>query len=260
MRPRHHDPEARAAFAHAVSAYFASRYQGRYCDVRWYNEEGSTRALVLHGSKASIKNVDAEGEEQSLTFREIVQDTIDYDIGRGTSPSVRRQCLMPGSWPDCLPSTCLETGEFFDRNDAANFYTLEPINDRGVDFASMQTGEDEVADVFIREVQVDEGVRYGKGKKKHSPWAMTVRDNRNALTRIQELAPDVEFGDLTITYVKLEILFDIDGSESRVVGQGEAPDVGQLQGPLHEGLILKLLERNGIRRLRPAFPTAAAAE
>ena len=132
--PMNDDPKARTGFERAVSAHFSSRYQGRYCDVRWYREHDSVRALVLHGSKASTKNVDANGAEQSLTFREIVQDTIDYNISCGSisvgakaAPDAKRLVALFAEY-------LLTDPEFFNHPDAGNIYSLAPINERGADF------------------------------------------------------------------------------------------------------------------------------
>jgi hypothetical protein len=55
LEPREHEQGARDAFARAVVEYFTSKYQGRYCDIRWYSEDDVARLLVLHGSKASME-------------------------------------------------------------------------------------------------------------------------------------------------------------------------------------------------------------
>ena len=69
-------------FAEAARLHFAGRYNGHYCDVRWFEEDDLLRVLVLHGSKPETKNVDQEGAEDTLKFREIVQSTIEYDERR----------------------------------------------------------------------------------------------------------------------------------------------------------------------------------
>jgi hypothetical protein len=258
--PLQHDAAAVENFRRAVSEYFSSRYLGRYCDVRWYSEPGSARALVLHGSKASTKNVDAEGAEQSLTFREIVQDTLEYDVAGGTisigskvMPDARK---LAGLFAEYL----LGDAKFFEGKGAGNFYTLEPINECGAAFRLSALDDDEIAEVIVREIQVDEGEHYVDGRKKQSPWAMTVRDNGNALQRLADLAPDVDFGDLRISYVKLEFVFKVADATSSVIVKVKPPNFVSFRDHSHESAILDLLERHGIRRLRPAHPAAAAAE
>jgi hypothetical protein len=262
VEARSDDAMAVDGFRAAVSDYFMSRYQGRYCEVRWYHDDTDhgPRALVLHGTKASTKNVDEDGEEQSLTFREIVQDTVEYDTDSGTisvgAKAVPDARKLAGLFAEHL----LGDREFFSRADAANFYTLQPINDRGEHFHFSVDDEAEVSRVLIREVRVDEDLVYRNGRRRPSPWSMTVRDNRDALTKLTRLAPDVRFDDVRIVYVKLEVVFCIDGLDSSVIVKVTPPTSASFRDHSHERTILELLERHGIRRLRPAFPAAAAAE
>ena len=84
VETRHLEIGVQDSFAEAARLHFAGRYNGHYCDVRWFDEDGLLRVLVLHGSKAETKNVDHEGVEDTLKFREIVQSTIEYDLRRGS--------------------------------------------------------------------------------------------------------------------------------------------------------------------------------
>lgn len=259
---RSEDATAVDEFRAAASEYFAGRYQGRYCEVRWYHEDNDhgPRALVLHGTKASTKNVDEDGTEQSLTFREIVQDTVEYDTTLGTisigakiAPDARKLAVL-------FAEHFLGDPGFFSSAGAADFYTLQPINDRGVDFSFAVDDEGAIARVLIREIRIDEGDRYESGRRRRSPWSMTVHDNRNALKMLDRVAPDFEFGDIRIAHVKLEVVLRIEGAESSVIVKVTPPTSASFRDHSHERTILDLLERHGIRRLRPAVPTAAAAE
>ncbi len=58
VEPRHHEQGVQDAFAEAVHKHFLGRYNGRYCDVRWSEDEDLLRVLILHGSKPETKNVD----------------------------------------------------------------------------------------------------------------------------------------------------------------------------------------------------------
>lgn len=247
--------KAQEAFKEAVSAYFAKRYQGRYCDLRWYNEDGLARALVLHGSKASTKNVDQDGEEDSLTFREIVQDTIEYDAERGmiaigahAMPDARKLAVL-------FAEHLLGDADFFGGADADNLYTLERINQLGVKFRCNHDWDPEVVHVRIREVQVDEG-----GGRRHSPWALTVRDADNALRRLAELWDGIDFADLRINHVKLEFVLKHGGVENMIAVKVKPPGLASYRDHSHESVILEHLERYGIRRARPLLQLRAAAE
>jgi hypothetical protein len=59
----HFEAGVQDSFAEAARLHFASRYNGHYCEVRWFDEDGLLRVLVLHGSKAETKNVDHNGVE-----------------------------------------------------------------------------------------------------------------------------------------------------------------------------------------------------
>jgi hypothetical protein len=84
IEPRHRLAGVQDGFAEAARLHFASRYNGHFCEVRWFEEEDLLRVLILHGSKAETKNVDQEGVEDTAKFREIVQSTIEYDPRRGS--------------------------------------------------------------------------------------------------------------------------------------------------------------------------------
>lgn len=250
---------ARRGFEEAVSAYFVKRYQGRYCDVRWYSEEGMARALVLHGSKASTKNVDQNGAEDSLTYREIVQDTIEYDAERGmiavgahAMPDARKLAAL-------FAEHLLGDADFFGGDDAANLYTLEAINRLGASFCCNHEWDPTVAAVRIREVQVDEGGGSGRARRP-SPWALTVRDTDNALERLAELWERIDFSMLRINHLKLEFVLKHFGVESSVTVKVKPPGLASYRDHTHESVILEHLERYGIRRPRPPFRVPAAAE
>ena len=79
----HDDQNACAAFGEACSAFYAGRYHGKYCEVRWYPEGDEVNILVLHGKNMVTTNVEEAGGERVLSFREISQDTIRYQPSTG---------------------------------------------------------------------------------------------------------------------------------------------------------------------------------
>jgi len=256
-----HEVEAnRTAFSDAVSGYFAKRYQGRYCDVRWFTEGESIRILVLHGSKPSIKNVEENGAENTLKFREITQDTIRYNsatgnisVGAKVAPDAKKLVKL-------FACHLLDDEDFFENEGADNLYTLTPINRRGKDFRFNFEWDENVTDVRIREIQVDEGQHMVNGRVRYSPWAMTVRDSRNALRRLNELGDGIDFADLRINYIKLEFWLDIGGKDSRVTVKVKPSGLASMRDHSHERLIMEHLERNGIRRGFTSQSASAAAE
>lgn len=251
----------REAFSKAVSEYFSKRYQGRYSRVRWFTEEDDNiRILVLHGAKSSIKNVEENGAENTKQIREITQDTIRYSsatgniaVGAKTAPDAKQLVKL-------FARHLLDDETFFENEYSGNLYTLEPINRLGKDFRFHFEWDENVTDVRIREIQVDEGLHLVDGRMRYSPWAMTVRDTRNALYRIDQLCDDLDFADLRINYVKLEFWLDIDSRDSRVMVKIKPPGVASMRDHSHESLIMEHLERNGIRRNSQPDSISTAAE
>ena len=112
----------------------------------------------------------------------------------------------------------------------------------------------------MKEIQIDEGEHEVEGKVRYSPWAMTVRDSQNAIVRLVELAPDIDFDDLRINYVKLEFRFESGGREHKVIVKEKPPNIASFRNHAFEKQILEHLERNGIRLTRQPVATAVAAE
>ena len=260
VESRHEQQNARAAFKAAASAYFANRYLGRYCDVRWYPEDDQVKILVLHGKNAMTANVEEKGEERTLTYREIAQDTIRYHAPSGrvkvsASSAVERSKLV-----ELFAEHMIGDPNFFKGNDSQRIYSLEPIRSQGAAFRFHHTWDPDVLNVTVREIQIDEGEHEVDGRTRYSPWAMTVRDSRNAIVRLIELAPDVDFQDLRINYVKLEFRFSVEGKETRVVVKVKPLNVASFRDHSFENKIMEHLERNGIRITRRTVPAIAAAE
>ncbi|HUE95489.1 MAG TPA: hypothetical protein VMN39_02465 [Longimicrobiaceae bacterium] len=256
---RHTDPAAQEAFRSAVSAHFTERYNGRYCDVRWYPEDDEVNILVLHGRNPRTANVEQDGSESTLSYREIAQDTIRYHaasgrvkIGAGTPPDRRKLVEL-------FAEHLLGEPDFFKGNNSDRLYTLEPIRTRGTGFRFRHEWDEDITSVTVREIQIDEGEHEVNGRMRYSPWAMTVRDSRDAIARLAELAPDVHFADLRINYVKLEFRFDVDEKESRVMVKIKPPNIASFRDHSFEKTIMEHLELNGLR-IAKSVSAAAAAE
>ena len=260
VEARHEEALARDAFRVAAAAYFASRYNGRYCDVRWYPEDDEVNILVLHGRNPRTANVEQDGGEQTLTYREIAQDTIRYHVATG------RVKIGAVSAPDrkklveLFAEHLLGEPDFFKGSGSNRLYTLEPIRRQGTAFRFHHDWDKEVVAVLVREIQIDEGEHEVNGRIRYSPWANTMRDARDAIGRLAEIAPDVEFQDLQITYIKLEFHFKIAGRESRVMVKLKPPNIASFRDHSFERSIMEHLERNGLRIASAAVPAAAAAQ
>jgi hypothetical protein len=260
VESRHEDEKARIAFAAAASAYFASRYLGRYCDVRWYPEADEINILVLHGKNAMTANVEENGAERTLTYREIAQDTIRYDVSSGRVKVSANTAAERKKLVELFAEHLIGDADFFEGEDAQRLYTLEPIRLQGEAFRFAHSWDPEVVSIKVKEIQVDEGEHEVDGRTRYSPWAMTVRDSRNAVARLVELAPDVDFQDIRINFVKLEFHFNVEGKETRILVKVKPHNVASFRDHSFEDRIMEHLERNGIRIARGSMPTAAAAE
>jgi len=150
--------------------------------------------------------------------------------------------------------------DFFRGSDSQRLYSLEPIQSAGSSFRFRHEWDPEVRSVAVKEIKVDEGEHEIGGKQRFSPWAMTVRDSRNAVERLIELAPDVDLADLRINYAKLEFRFDVSGTESKVLVKIQPPDVASFRDHSFEEKIMEHLRRNGIRLTRILDATADATE
>jgi hypothetical protein len=260
VESRHEERNARGAFKSAAAAYFANRYLGRYCDVRWYPEDDQVNILVLHGKNAMTANVEEKGAERTLTYREITQDTIRYHAPSGRVKVSASSAAERSKLVELFAEHMIGDPDFFKGNNSQRIYSLEPICSQGAAFRFNHTWDPDVLSVTVREIQIDEGEHEVDGKTRYSPWAMTVRDSRNAIARLIELAPDVDFQDLRINYVKLEFRFSVEGKETRIVVKVKPPNVASFRDHSFESKIMEHLERNGIRITRRTVPAIAAAE
>ena len=237
-----------------------SRYLGRYCDVRWYLENDEVNILVLHGKNAMTANVEEKGAERTLTYREIAQDTIRYHAPSGrvkvsASSAAERKMLV-----ELFAEYMIGDPNFFEGSDSQRLYSLEQIRSQGAAFRFHHSWDPDVLSVTVREIQIDEGEHEVDGKTRYSPWAMTVRDSRDAIAQLLELAPDVDFQNLQINYVKLDFRFNVEGKETRVLVKVKPLNVASFRDHSFENKIMEHLERNGIRITRRTVPAIAAAE
>jgi hypothetical protein len=260
VESRHTDDAAKEAFRAAASGYFAGRYLGKYCDVRWYPEDDEICILVLHGKNAVTANVEENGSERTLTYREIAQDTIRYHSATGRVWISATAAAERKKLAELFAEHMLGDTDFFKGANAEQIYTLAPIQRQGTGFRFNHAWDPDTNAILVKEIQIDEGEHEVDGKVRYSPWAMTVRDSQNAIVRLVELAPDIDFDDLRISYVKLEFRFESGGREHKVIVKVKPPNIASFRNHAFEKQILEHLERNGIRLTRQPVATAVAAE
>ena len=260
VEPRHNEAGVQEAFAEAARLHFASRYNGQYCDVRWFEEEDLLRVLILHGSKAETKNVDQEGAEDTLKFREIVQSTIEYDPRRGSIAVGSKSAADAKKLVKLFGEHVLGDGDIFEASAKEELYTLAPLQRLGPAFRFRFDPEGEITHVALREVRVDEAQITATGRLRRSPWFLTLGDSENALKRLKEVACDLDVADVRIVHAKIDVTIEVDDSEIVVPVTIRPPRTVSMRDHSHERLILDMLEDNDIRKRRGADQAAAAAE
>ncbi len=257
---RHHDPGVQDGFAEAARLHFASRYNGHYCEVRWFEEEDLLRVLILHGSKAETKNVDQEGTEDTLKFREIVQSTIEYDQRRSSIAVGSKSATDAKKLVKIFGDHVLGDGDIFEASAKDELYTLAPLQGRGAAFKFDFQPDGEITHVALREVRVDEAQLTTTGRLRRSPWYLTLGDTENALRRLKDVAPEIDVADVRIVHAKIDVTIEVDDSEIVVPVTIRPPRTVSMRDHSHERLILEMLEDNEIRKRRRTDQAAAAAE
>ena len=257
---RHHDAGVQDGFAEAARLHFAARYNGHYCDVRWFEEEDLLRVLILHGSKPETKNVDQEGAEDTLKFREIVQSTIEYDQRRSAIAVGSKSATDAKKLVKIFGAHILGDGDIFEASAKEELYTFGPLRRHGAAFRFTFDPEGEITHVALREVRVDEAQLTATGRLRRSPWFLTLGDSENALRRLKEVASEIDISDVRIVHAKIDVAIEVDDSEIVVPVTVRPPRMVSMRDHSHERLILEMLEDNEIRKRRRTDQAAAAAE
>ncbi|RME15543.1 MAG: hypothetical protein D6801_07205 [Alphaproteobacteria bacterium] len=260
VEPRHQEAGVQNDFTEAVRRHFASRYNGHYCDVRWFEEEDLLRVLILHGSKPETKNVDQEGTEDTLKYREIVQSTIEYDPRRGSVAVGSKSAADAKKLVRLFGEYVLGDKDIFEASAKEQLYTLEPLQKQGTAFKFHVDRDGDITHVALREVRVDEAEITTTGRLRRSPWFLTLGDSQNALRRLRDVASDLDIADLRIVHAKLDVTIEVDGTEVVVPVTIRPPRTVSMRDHSHERLILEMLEDNDIRKRRRTGKAAAAAE
>lgn len=258
--PRHNEAGVKEAFAEAARLHFASRYNGHYCDVRWFEDGDLLQVLILHGSKAETKNVDQEGAEDTLKFREIVQSTIEYDPRRGSIAVGSKSAADAKKLIRLFGEHVLGDGDIFEASAKEELYTLAPLTRLGPAFRFHFDPDGDITHVALREVRVDEAQITATGRLRRSPWFLTLGDSENALKRLKEVASELDVGDVRIVHAKIDVTIEVDDSEIVVPVTIRPPRTVSMRDHSHERLILDMLEDNDIRKRRGTDQAAAAAE
>ena len=251
---RHDDPVACEAFRDAVSAYFRERYLGRHCRVLWYPEDDEVNILIRHGRNMVVLLVEEHGDEQVASIREVRQDTIRYRPATGRLKVSAEQPIERKHLSRLFAEHLLGEPNFFDWSDSQNLYTLQPVRNQGIHFELKTDWDEDLKRVRIAEIQVmeEEGEVPGTGRRRRSPWVLTVRDPRNAIQQLKRLLPWINFETIGINYLKLEFKFWLHGKDRYIMVKIKPKDVVSFRQHVYEDRIMEHLRRNGLCLPRPS--------
>lgn len=249
---------AQDAFKAACSAFFAKRYLGRICDVHWYLESGLINVLVEHGMNAVTTTVEEEGEQKVKTIREMTLDTISFDPRTGHIKVNARSLVERRELVRLFATYLLADPEFFAAPGSDRLYTLEPIRSRGALWQFKNDWDEELKEVFVKQVEIDEAEEGHTGRG-GSPWSLSMRDNENALARLYAMVPDIDLGVLRIETIKLLLRFEFDGRKRDVLVTIRPNNVASFRDHMFEARIFQHLRENGFVQSPPALPAVASA-
>lgn len=262
VKPRHKVAEAKSKFYEAVKQYFKNRYNGKFCDVRWFDEdEELLRVLILHDARPAIKNVDQNGVEDRLRLQEIVQSIVEYDSRRGAisvgskSPTDAKKLIA------IFGEHVLGDSEIFEASAKEELYTLAPIQRLGERFRfTFDPESGPITHVALREVRIDEAEKMPSGRWRRSPWYLSLNDSENALARLRRIATGIDIEDIRLVYAKIDVTLEVDDQEVVVPVTIRPPRTVSMRDQFHERVILEMLEDSEIRKRRRSGHAAVAAE
>jgi len=259
---REDDLICREAFRAEASGWFTKRYCGNFCEVRWYPEEDEIAILISHGRNARTANVDQDGREDTMTFREITQDVIRYRPATGRIKISAQSTKDAKQLLDLFATHMLGDKDFFQGTAAETLYSLDAVQDAGAEFRFIHEWDADLAEVIVREVKLEDRREPRRRRRLSSPWSMVVKDNVNAMRRLKEVAGDLPLKDMSLSHLKLDFHFhDSNGSRTtRIPVTIRPPSQACFQDHAFEAAIYTHLERNGLRLVPSANLPAAAAE
>lgn len=257
---RHDSAGAREAFQNAASAYFSERYQGRYCRVSWYDEGEEVRIMVAHGNNATMANVEEDGEEQTRAWREIAEDSIRYHAPSGWAGVMAKTLGDQRQLAALFAEHMLGDADFFKKRENEQLYTLQPVRDQGANFRLRYDWDERVQDVKVQQIVVDDGEYVLNGRRHHSPWTLTCKDNHDAIAQLLEMAPDLDLSEVRVVSIRMVFQFVINEDSFPVTVRINPPHTATISDRTLEDAIMELLTRNGIRLPRQADTAAIAAE
>jgi len=245
----HLGKEAREAFKQQVGEFFRDRYQGRYCEVRSYDDEDGVYILVAHGKQPVSTLVVIQDKERPLTFREIKQDLLIYHQATGrlkvtASNEEERERLCA-----IFAATILGKPKSFEHDDCRRLYTLDPIAQAGAAFRLNGEWDPDLAEAAVIEIQFYNQLRGG--------WIVTIRDAKDAIARLYEKCPETNLREAQINYVRIRFTFWVRGRKRRKTVKIKPPSLASFNRTSLEAKVMEHLRRNGFCLSRHAAAAAA---
>ncbi|MEX0853882.1 MAG: hypothetical protein WD036_11460 [Bauldia sp.] len=254
--------KTKAAFEAAAKAFFSSEKMGSHCRIGWYDDGDEVRIVAVHGTEIETEWV-VEGEkEKVISFRPLGTTVLAYDPveGRlkvGGLPKAQRPVLAA-----IFARTILKQETFFDRDDAGDLYTLDPVENAGFAFRFDHRFDQGVRSVKVVEAQADRIAATRVNRRANRLWSVLIKDRNNALERMGQVT-SVSFGPAAyrLAHIAFRVEFESEARpHPRVTVQLAPPGTAAFKRERFEGRIMDLLRRNGLCLDRKPAEVAVAAE
>ncbi|MFZ3584669.1 hypothetical protein ACOI1H_21300 [Loktanella sp. DJP18] len=247
IRSRHDDFLHMEDFRSAAQAFFLDKYRGNFCDVRWYPDNEWIGVIVSHGRHRKTANVEENGVEETLSYREISEDVIRYSEKTGRIKVAAESMTDAQMLVALFALHLLGKPDAFSGAAAKTLYTLQPIQSQGADFTFMTGWDDTVSSVSIVDVQADDGRVQAGGGRRMSPWNIKMGDDHNAVKRLGSTLGNSSLTGLSLKSVRLMFHIDCPGSRKvRVPVRMQPPDILSIHDQTFEDTIYDHLQQNGL--------------
>ena len=240
-------PEAEAGFLKGIREFYSGRFREDYCRIRWFSEEGRISAVLSHGVLPTTTVVIDGSEEKPLTFREMKQAVLIYDIEKARLQIGARELEERGKLVALFAEHVLEDREFFRHPRARKLYDVDRIRREAHRFQLADYCY-EVVDQRVVEIEIQESDEGG--------YKLRVKDPNNAIKRLLNLTRSPDFGAWEILSVSLRLKLLIDGKVRAKTVRIKPPAAASFNRATGEATVLAYLQRNGFCHERELLAAA----
>ena len=240
-------PEMEAGFLKGIRSFYAARFREDYCRIRWFHEDGRISAVLSHGVLPTTTVVIDASEEKPLTFREMKQAVLIYDVEKARLQVGAREQEERGKLVALFAEHILEDRDFFSHPRARKLYDVDRIRREGRRF-QLADFHYEVLDQRVVEIEIQESDEGG--------YKLRVKDQNNAIKRLLDLTRAEEFGSWEILSVTLRLKLVIDGKQRTKTVRIKPPAAASFSRATGEEMVLAYLRRNGFCHERELLATA----